>query len=147
MGEEYLFEKNQNIETLNKYKFNTVITACPHCFQVIAKEYKDFGGDYNVVHHSQYIQELIDTKIKVSETLDGTVPYHDACYLGRYNDVYEGSRSIIESMLSENGEIVEMKDNKSGGYAAVLVEVICGMKYKRVIELISKDLSRRLILK
>ena len=117
LGEEYLFETlaKQNIETLNKYKFNTVITACPHCFQVISKEYKDFGGDYNVVHHSQYIQELIDhEKIKVSETLDGTVTYHDACYLGRYNDVYEAPRSIIESLLSDKGEIVEMKDNKSG---------------------------------
>ena len=82
---------------------------------VISKEYKDFGGDYNVVHHSQYIQELIDSeKIKVSETLDGTVTYHDACYLGRYNDIYEAPRSIIESLLSESGEIVEMKDNKSG---------------------------------
>ena len=61
-------------------------------------------------HQPQYIQELIDSeKIKVSETLDGTVTYHDACYLGRYNDIYEAPRSIIESLLSESGEIVEMK--------------------------------------
>ena len=117
LGEEYLFETlaNQNIKTLNKYKFNTVITACPHCFQVIAKEYKDFGGDYNVVHHSEYIQKLIDEeKIKVSPSIDGTITYHDACYLGRYNDIYEAPRTIIESLLKEDGKIVEMKDNKSG---------------------------------
>ena len=116
LGEEYLFETlaKQNIETLNKYKFNTVITACPHCFQVISKEYKDFGGNYNVVHHSTYIQQLIDNKkIKVAPKIDGTITYHDACYLGRYNDVYEAPRSIIESLLNEGGEIVEMKDNKS----------------------------------
>jgi Fe-S oxidoreductase len=116
LGEEYLFETlaNQNIKTLNKYKFNTVITACPHCFQVIAKEYKDFGGDYNVVHHSEYIQKLIDEeKIKVSPSIDGTITYHDACYLGRYNDIYEAPRTIIESLLKEDGKIVEMKDNKS----------------------------------
>ena len=117
LGEEYLFETlaNQNIKTLNKYKFNTVITACPHCFQVIAKEYKDFGGNYNVVHHSEYIQKLIDEeKIKVSPSIDGTITYHDACYLGRYNDIYEAPRTIIESLLKEDGKIVEMKDNKSG---------------------------------
>ena len=117
LGDEYLFETlaNQNIETLNKYKFNTVITACPHCFQVISKEYKDFGGDYNVVHHSEYIQKLIDDKkIEVSKNLDGTITYHDACYLGRYNDIYEAPRSIIESLLGDQGKIVEMKDNKSG---------------------------------
>jgi len=116
LGEEYLFETlaTQNIETLNKYKFNTVITACPHCFQVISKEYKDFGGDYNVVHHSTYIQKLIDeNKIKVSPHIDGKITYHDACYLGRYNDIYEAPRSIIESLLND-GEIVEMEDNKSG---------------------------------
>ena len=57
---------------------------------MISKEYKDFGGDYNVVHHSEYIQKLIDEeKIKVSKNLDGTITYHDACYLGRYNDIYE----------------------------------------------------------
>ena len=117
LGEEYLFETlaKQNVETMNKYKFNTVITACPHCFQVISKEYKDFGGNYNVVHHSTYIQQLIDEeKIKVAPKIDGTITYHDACYLGRYNDVYEAPRSIIESLLDEGGEIVEMKDNKSG---------------------------------
>jgi len=116
LGEEYLFETlaTQNIETLNKYKFNTVITACPHCFQVISKEYKDFGGDYNVVHHSTYIQKLIDeNKITVSPNIDGTITYHDACYLGRYNDIYEAPRNIIESLLND-GEIVEMEDNKSG---------------------------------
>ena len=116
LGEEYLFETlaTQNIETLNKYKFNTVITACPHCFQVISKEYKDFGGNYNVIHHSTYIQKLIDgNKITVSPNIDGTITYHDACYLGRYNDIYEAPRNIIESLLKD-GEIVEMEDNKSG---------------------------------
>ena len=116
LGEEYLFETlaKQNIETLNKYKFNTVITACPHCFQVISKEYKDFGGNYDVVHHSTYIQKLIEeNKITVSPNIDGTITYHDACYLGRYNDIYEAPRTIIESLLND-GEIVEMKDNKSG---------------------------------
>ena len=119
LGEEYLFETlaNENIETLNKYKFDTVITACPHCFHTISNEYPDFGGNYNVVHHSEFIQKLLDEgKLNPEKTMDGNITYHDACYLGRHNDVYDEPRSVINSVLSEDANYVELEQSKSSSF-------------------------------
>ncbi len=118
LGDEYLFETlaKKNIDTLNKYKFNTVITSCPHCFHVISKEYPDFGGNYNVMHHSDFINDLLNEKtINVKPYLNETITYHDACYLSRHDDIISPPRELL-SMTSTNNNIVEMKNNKKNSF-------------------------------
>jgi Fe-S oxidoreductase len=112
IGNEYLYQTlaKTNIETLNRYQVRKIVTACPHCFNTIKNEYKDFGGNYEVHHHSQFIAQLIaEGKIKPTKTLDETVTFHDSCYLGRWNNVYEQPRSAIQALPSVN--LVEMKAN------------------------------------
>ena len=112
IGNEYLYQTlaKANIETLNRYSVKKVVTACPHCFNTIKNEYKDFGGHYEVHHHSQFIAQLIaQGKIKPTRAVDETVTFHDSCYLGRWNNVYEQPRSVLKSLPSVN--LVEMKSN------------------------------------
>ena len=119
LGEEYLFETlaQENISTFNKYKFDTVITACPHCFHTISNEYPDFGGDYNVLHHSDYIQQLLDEgKLDPEKSMDGNITYHDACYLGRHNNIYDSPRNILNSVLSEDSNYIELEQSKSSSF-------------------------------
>ncbi|MDR3625512.1 MAG: (Fe-S)-binding protein, partial [Ignavibacteriaceae bacterium] len=118
LGNEYLAQVmiKENIETLNGYGVKKIVTACPHCFHSLKNEYKQFGGNYEVVHHSQFIQKLLnDGSIKLKDDSKETkITYHDSCYLGRYNGVYDSPR---ESLKQVNGlEIVEMKRNKSKGF-------------------------------
>jgi Fe-S oxidoreductase len=118
-GNEFLFQMmaQQNVETLNNYKVDkkTVVTACPHCFNTLKNEYPDFGGKYEVVHHSEFLMGLIKQgKLKPERKVEGTVAYHDSCYLGRYNNVYDAPRAILESIPG-----LELKEvsywNKSKG--------------------------------
>jgi Fe-S oxidoreductase len=112
IGNEYLYQTlaKANIETMNRYNVKRIVTACPHCFNTIKNEYKDFGGTYEVFHHSQYIARLIqDGKIKPSKELNETVTFHDSCYLGRWNNIYEQPRAVLESLPSIR--MVEMKSN------------------------------------
>ncbi|HUP57550.1 MAG TPA: (Fe-S)-binding protein [Bdellovibrionota bacterium] len=116
IGNEYLYQTlaKANVETLNKYAVKTIVTACPHCFNTIKNEYKDFGGTYEVFHHSQFIAKMIsDGKIKPSKGLDETVTFHDSCYLGRWNNVYDQPRKVVESLPSVR--FVEMKDKRETG--------------------------------
>lgn len=117
MGEEYLFETMalQNIETLNQYKFNTIVTTCPHCFQTLGNEYRDFEGTYTVKHHTQFIQELISSgKLNVQKGSDD-VTYHDPCYLGRHNNEYDAPRDILKSINELNG-LKEMGQSKNESF-------------------------------
>ena len=110
-GNEYLFQMlaEQNIETLNGYEASkkTIITACPHCFNTLANEYSDFGGNYDVVHHSDFLNGLLVAgKLVPSKAVKGKVVWHDSCYLGRYNQVYDSPRKILESI--EGLELTEV---------------------------------------
>ncbi len=118
IGEEYVFETMalQNIETFNKYKFNKIITPCPHCFHTIGNEYGDFDGNYKVQHHSQFIMELIEAgKLRLNKYLDNKVTYHDACYLGRHNGEYDAPRNVIDSIIKD-GKLIEMDRNKANSF-------------------------------
>jgi Fe-S oxidoreductase len=112
IGNEFLYQTlaKANIETLNRYNVKQIVTACPHCFNTIKNEYKDFGGQYEVVHHSQYLAKLIsDGKIKPTKSMEETVTFHDSCYLGRWNGIYDQPRSVLGAVPATR--MVEMKWN------------------------------------
>ncbi len=112
IGNEYLFQTlaTANIETMNRYQVKKVVTACPHCFNTLKNEYKDFGGTYEVVHHSQYISQMIrEGKLKPATALNAKVTFHDSCYLGRWNNVYDQPRNVLQSVPGV--EFVEMKSH------------------------------------
>ncbi len=117
-GNEFLFQMQAvtNIEVLNAYNVKKIVTACPHCFNTIKNEYPELGGDYEVIHHSTFLQQLIDEgKLKFSGKGDfkgKRITYHDSCYLGRGNDIYEAPRQVLEFL---DAELVEMKRCRSKG--------------------------------
>lgn len=101
IGNEYLFQMlaKQNIETMGKYKFKTVLAQCPHCFNTLKNEYPQFGGNFRVMHHADFIKGLIDQgKIKPVKNLEEKITYHDSCYLGRYNKIYDSPREVLQSI-------------------------------------------------
>ena len=116
-GNEYRFQMlaMQNIETLNGMGVKKIITQCPHCFNTLANEYPQMGRNYEVVHHSQFLEFLIDSgKLDLSKAkLEDRVVYHDTCYLGRNNDVYIAPRNVIGSLGGI--EIVEASRNVTKG--------------------------------
>ena len=117
-GNEFTFQMQalMNIELLNGYEVKKIVTACPHCFNTLKNEYPELGGNYEVIHHTQLIQDLINTgklALEGGETFKGKkITFHDPCYLGRANDVYEAPRSLIEKL---DAELVEMKRCKTKG--------------------------------
>ena len=116
-GNEYIFQMlaMQNIETLDSMGVKKIITQCPHCFNTLANEYPQLGGNYEVVHHSQFLEWLIDTgKLDMTDArLDERIVYHDSCYLGRHNDVYTAPRKVLGSL--KGIEIVEAGRNGTKG--------------------------------
>ncbi len=116
-GNEYLFQMlaQPNVEMLNGMGVKKIITQCPHCFNTLLNEYPQIGGNYEVVHHTQLLEELIDSgQLDVSQaSLDERITYHDSCYLGRHNDVYVAPRKIVGSI--KGVEVVEMQRNGTKG--------------------------------
>lgn len=117
LGNEYLGQMltKSNIETFTKYNVKKIITSCPHCFNTFKNEYSDFGGNYEVIHHSVLINDLIKEKrITLKQGEELTVTYHDACYLGRYNNIFEQPREILKAIPGLN--VIEMPRNKKQGF-------------------------------
>lgn len=117
-GNEFLFQMMayNNIQLLNGYGIKKIVTACPHCFNIIKNEYPALGGEYEVIHHATFLQQLIDAgKIVMKEGGEfkgKKITYHDSCYLGRANQIYEAPRAVLEAM---DVELVEMKRCKTKG--------------------------------
>jgi len=117
-GNEFLFQMMayQNIQILNGYGIKKIVTTCPHCFNTLKNEYPELGGTYDVIHHTSLLQELIDQgkiKMKESGSFKGKkISYHDSCYLGRSNAIYEAPRKVLEAL---DGELIEMKRCRSNG--------------------------------
>ncbi len=117
-GNEFLFQMMayQNIQLLNGYEVKKIVTACPHCFNIFKNEYPALGGNYEVIHHTVFLQQLIDDgKIKMKEngSFKGKkITYHDSCYIGRANNIYEAPRKVLEAL---DVELTEMKRSRSNG--------------------------------
>jgi Fe-S oxidoreductase len=118
-GNEFLFQSMayQNIQILDGYGIKKIVTACPHCFNIFKNEYPVLGGNYEIIHHATFLQQLIDEgkiKMKESGVFKGKkITYHDSCYLGRANGIYEAPRKVLEAL---DVELVEMKRCKSNGF-------------------------------
>jgi len=114
LGDEYLFQcqAKQNIETLKRYNVQKIVTGCPHCYHTLKYEYPQFGGEFEVVHHTELLLELINEgKLKFNRELNKTVAYQDPCYLGRYHDIYEAPRKILAAIPGM--KVVEMSPCRS----------------------------------
>lgn len=117
-GNEFLFQMQamQNITVMNGYNVKKIVTGCPHCFNTLKNEYPSLGGKYEVIHHTQLVQELIDAgklSVKGGAFKGKKIVFHDPCYLGRANDVYEAPREVIAKL---DAELVEMKRSRAKGF-------------------------------
>jgi Fe-S oxidoreductase len=117
-GNEFMFQMMayQNIQVLNGYNVKKIVTTCPHCFNILKNEYAELGGHYEVMHHSSFLQSLINEgriKLQGGGTFKGKrITYHDSCYLGRANGIYEAPRAVLELL---DAELVEMKRCRTNG--------------------------------
>ena len=116
-GNEFLFQMQAmtNIEVLNGYEVKKVVTSCPHCFNTLKNEYPSLGGKYEVVHHTQFLKQLLDEgklKVEAGKFKGKRITFHDPCYLGRANNEYEAPRDVLAKL---EGELIEMKSCKAKG--------------------------------
>ena len=116
-GNEFLFQMQAvtNIEVMNSYEIKKIVTACPHCFNTIKNEYPSLGGQYEVVHHTQFLKSLLDSgrlSIQGGQFKGKRITFHDPCYLGRANNIYEAPRELIKKL---DAELVEMKNCRKKG--------------------------------
>ena len=149
-GNEFLFQMQaiSNIQTLNSYSFTKIVTACPHCFNTIKNEYPELGGNYDVLHHTEFLSFLLSSgKLNVEKPdFNGKkITFHDPCYLGRANKVYEPPRDIIKKLNSEINELKNCKEKGlccGAGGAQIFKESESGNKevnIKRTEEIVESD--------
>ncbi len=115
LGNEYLYQMAtmEIVEALKQYKFKRIVTTCPHCFNTLKNEYPQFDGKFEVVHHTQLINELlVNKRITIKRKNDATITYHDSCYLGRYNNIYDPQRAILKSF---GANVIEMQRSRANG--------------------------------
>ena len=116
-GNEFLFQMQamMNIEVLNAYEAKKIVTACPHCFNTLKNEYPELGGKYEVIHHTEFLKSLLDTgrlTIEGGQFKGKRITFHDPCYLGRANNIYEAPRDLIQKL---DAELIEMKRSRANG--------------------------------
>ncbi|GAI56105.1 unnamed protein product, partial [marine sediment metagenome] len=117
LGNEYLFQLQAqgNIELFKNYGIKKIVTGCPHCYNTLKHEYHQFGGEFEVIHHTDFIANLLEEgKLRIIKGVSGIVTYHDSCYLGRYNNIYETPRHILNNMPDVT--LVEMARNRERGF-------------------------------
>jgi Fe-S oxidoreductase len=117
IGNEFLFETlvRENVATLDRYAVKTIVTSCPHCFNTLANEYPQWGGRYEVFHHSQYLARLVEQgRLKVDAAETRKVTFHDPCYLGRHNGEYDAPRQLVQ--LATSAAPVEMPQSRANGF-------------------------------
>ena len=117
LGNEYLYQMQaqSNIEILKGYNVKKIVTSCPHCYNTLKNEYPQFGGNFDVIHHTEMIAGMLkEGKIKIARGGYGTITYHDSCYLGRYNDIYQPPRQILKYL--PDVKLIELEKNKKRGF-------------------------------
>ncbi len=117
IGNEFLFQQlaEDNIATLDRYKTKTIVTSCPHCFNTLRNEYPQFGGHYEVFHHSEYLARLVrEGKLTVEAPTDKKITFHDPCYLGRHNGVYDAPRELVQ--IASSYAPLEMAQSRANGF-------------------------------
>ena len=117
LGNEYVFQlqAKKNIELFKQYKVKKIVTACPHCYNTIKNEYPQFDGEFEVIHHTEFIADLLKQgKLSLTKGNAELVTYHDSCYLGRYNDIYELPRKVLNNVAGV--KLVEMEQNRRNGF-------------------------------
>jgi len=146
MGDEYLFQTlcEKNVGILNGYEVKKIVTTCPHCYNTLKHEYPQFGGNFEVVHHTQFLLDLIrDGKLKITGSNGKRLAYHDSCYLGRYNDIYQQPREILKAIGATNRVELPRHLSRSfccgggGGHMWMEEEPDKRVNVKRVEEIIS----------
>ena len=150
LGNEYLYQMAtlEIVETLKQYKFNRILVTCPHCFNTFANEYASFGAEYQVVHHTQFINELMNSgKLKASRNNGGTAVFHDSCYLGRYNGIFEQPRAVLKAVGCQMAAAPREREKGlccGGGGGRMWVEETLGEKIAtlRAKELIDTEAER-----
>jgi len=151
MGHEYLFQvfAQQNIETFSKVKFNRIVTQCPHCFNTLKNEYPQFGGNYEVLHYTEFLAQLNLPWEKISPNGDTDlqkVAYHDSCYLGRYNDVYQQPRQLLKNANIDTVELARRYENSfccggGGGQMWLETDAETRINHRRLEEVINAKAS------
>jgi Fe-S oxidoreductase/nitrate reductase gamma subunit len=149
MGDEYLFQTicQQNIEILKSHNFKRILTSCPHCFNSLKCEYPQFGGNYEVVHHSQFIAGLMkEGRLNINKKVLVKAAYHDSCYLGRYNDIYHEPRSIVNALSEKQIELPRHGSNSfccggGGGHMWMEEDPNKRVNTRRVEEIVSSGVN------